>query len=79
MITKGMMSSLRTDWKTPKGLMKELEKEFGLFFDPCPTTAKFDGLKIKWGNPSFVNPPYGREIGKWCKKAYEESQGGLWL
>ena len=24
----------------------------------------------------WMNPPYGREIGKWMKKAYEESQQG---
>lgn len=24
----------------------------------------------------FINPPYGREIGKWVKKAYEESKNG---
>lgn len=24
----------------------------------------------------FCNPPYGREIGKWVQKAYEEAQGG---
>ncbi len=22
----------------------------------------------------FCNPPYGKDIAKWCKKAYEESQ-----
>lgn len=22
----------------------------------------------------FCNPPYGRKIGEWCRKAYEESQ-----
>ena len=25
----------------------------------------------------FCNPPYGREIGKWVKKAYEESLKGV--
>ena len=25
---------------------------------------------------SFATPPYGREIGKWVKKCYEESQQG---
>ncbi len=24
----------------------------------------------------FCNPPYGREIGKWVRKAYEEAQNG---
>lgn len=38
-------------------------------------TAKDDGLTQDWyGNNVFVNPPYGRGIDKWIKKAYEESQ-----
>ena len=28
-----------------------------------------------WGG-AFCNPPYGREIGLWVKKAYEESEKG---
>jgi len=48
-------------------------------------TQQEDGLKQDWwywvGDEKryyrvFVNPPYGREVGKWVKKAYEESQGG---
>ena len=44
-----------------------------------------DSLGIPWVQwaeandlpPVFwMNPPYGREIGKWIQKAYEESQGG---
>lgn len=38
-----------------------------------------DGLSLNWhkfSNSIFVNPPYGREIGKWIKKAYEESLKG---
>lgn len=74
MITKGMMSSLRLDWKTPKKVLEELRKEFGLMYDPCPTNPTFDGLTTKWVSPAFVNPPYGKEIVKWCKKAYEENK-----
>ncbi len=72
MITKGMMSSLRNDWKTPKKFYEELNKEFSFDFDPCPTNPKFDGLEIEWGKSNFVNPPYGTVIGKWCEKAVKE-------
>ena len=30
----------------------------------------------KAGGAVFCNPPYGREIGKWVKKAYEEARAG---
>ena len=37
-----------------------------------------EGLSQSWdrGGAVFCNPPYGREIGKWVKKAWEEAQGG---
>lgn len=28
------------------------------------------------GGAVFCNPPYGREVGKWVRKAYEEAQRG---
>ena len=53
-----------------------LDHEFSFNFDPCPHLPDFDGLNIEWGTSNFVNPPYGREIGKWLKKGYEEWQKG---
>lgn len=69
-------SSVRLDWQTPDHVRNKLVKEFGAMFDPCPSIPTFDGLKIGWAKWNFVNPPYGREIPKWCKKAYEESLKG---
>lgn len=31
---------------------------------------------LRGGGPVFCNPPYGREVGKWVRKAYEEAQSG---
>ena len=76
MNTSLMFSSLRLDWQTPKAVYQILDAEFGFNFDPCPSNPRFDGLKVEWGAVSFVNPPYGKEIGKWCKKAYEEYKKG---
>ena len=47
----------------------------------CPAyyTPETDGLKSPWKvaeGAVFCNPPYGREVGKWVRKAYEEAQGG---
>jgi len=44
----------------------------------------YDALKMDWKNgvvsvdkpKIWLNPPYGREIGRWVKKAYEESLRG---
>ena len=38
-------------------------------------TEEEDGLAQDWkGHTVFVNPPYGRAIGRWLKKGYEESK-----
>lgn len=78
-------SSQRMDWKTPRGVYEVLDAEFKFNYDPCPPNPSIDGLntdenlfgeKSEWGGSNFVNPPYGRELPKWIKKAYEEAQKG---
>ena len=71
-MTTGMFSTLHLDWRTPSALYEQLDQEFHFDFDPCPPNPTFDGLKVDWGHVNFVNPPYGREITKWCHKAFEE-------
>jgi phage N-6-adenine-methyltransferase len=71
-------------WATPPEVFEPLDREFHFTLDPCatPETAKcarfFDeaqnGLIQSWANERvFLNPPYGREIYAWTKKAREES------
>ncbi|MDS0981102.1 phage N-6-adenine-methyltransferase [Staphylococcus hominis] len=80
-------SSKSNEWATPQNLFDELNKEFNFTLDPCATdenakcskyfTIEDDGLSKDWSNDVvFMNPPYGREIKKWIKKAYEESLNG---
>ena len=76
MFNKVMFSSLRLNWRTPSQLLKELNKEFNFNFDPCPANPSFNGLGVDWKERNFVNPPYGREIGKWLKKGLGESRKG---
>lgn len=67
----GLMTSLSPHWSTPKWLYDELNLEFHFGFDPCPLGGGIDGLSIPWGKCNYINPPYGRTIGLWIKKAYE--------
>lgn len=77
--------STSNEWETPQDVFEELNKEFGFTLDPCATnqnakcdkyyTKEDDGLSKSWGGETvFMNPPYGREIKHWAKKAHEESE-----
>lgn len=70
------------EWSTPQYLFDELDKEFGFSVDVCalPENAKCkrfytlidDGLLQDWdGEIVWMNPPYGKTIGHWMKKAGE--------
>lgn len=82
-----MFSSESGQWDTPKEMILEIERFFGeIVLDPCASennprwtgafrhyTKSDDGLKHVWfAQTVYVNPPYGREIKKWIKKANEE-------
>ncbi|WP_254778353.1 phage N-6-adenine-methyltransferase [Aneurinibacillus thermoaerophilus] len=82
-----MFSSASDEWPTPQSFFDELNREFNFTLDPCAThenakcpeyfTKENDGLAQDWsGHVVFMNPPYGREIGQWVRKAYEESVKG---
>ena len=79
-----MFSSKRQDWATPDDVFKKLDDEFHFTLDAASShenakcakhyTIVEDGLKQDWtGERVFINPPFGREIGKWVRKASEES------
>jgi site-specific DNA-methyltransferase (adenine-specific) len=82
MNTEVMFSSERTDWETPQDLFNELNEEFHFTLDVCATeenkkceryfSKKINGLTEDWFGTCFMNPPYGREIIDWVKKAHDE-------
>jgi hypothetical protein len=74
---KLMFSSVSYNWITPPEFYKKLDEEFHFDFDPCPyPMPSWNGLEINWGKRNYVNPPYGREIGKWVHKGFVESRKG---
>lgn len=76
MINRGLFSSASQHWATPADLYRELDREFSFNDDPCPLNSQEDGLERPWGSLTYVNPPYGRAITAWIKKAYDESRDG---
>ncbi|MCR8994500.1 phage N-6-adenine-methyltransferase [Brevibacillus laterosporus] len=85
-INEGMFTSSTDLWETPQDFFNQLNQEFGFQLDVCalPENAKCeryfspdeDGLQQEWTGICWMNPPYGRQIGKWIKKAYESSLNG---
>lgn len=87
MINGAMYSSNSEEWATPQALFDELNREFHFTLDPCATpqnakcahfyTRKENDLAQSWrGETVFCNPPYGRGVNEWVKKAYDESLNG---
>lgn len=83
MKTDVMFSSKNSCWETPQSLFDQLDSEFHFETDVCalPENAKCknfftpyqDGLAQKWIGVCWCNPPYGKGIGQWLKKAYEST------
>lgn len=85
-INSGLMSSDSVEWYTPQPFFDEWASKFNFTLDVCATpesakcdrffTKEDDGLAQEWNGVCWMNPPYGRVIGAWMKKAYESSMGG---
>jgi phage N-6-adenine-methyltransferase len=86
MINNGLMSSLTDEWATPQNLFDELNAEFNFEIDVCANefnakcesyfSKEQNGLAQEWVGVCWMNPPYGREIGNWMRKAYSSAQSG---
>jgi site-specific DNA-methyltransferase (adenine-specific) len=87
-----MATSARTDWATPQALFDALDARFGFTLDAAATaenakcsryfTPEDDALAQSWREPDgspavvWVNPPYGRDLVRWVKKARQEAEAG---
>jgi site-specific DNA-methyltransferase (adenine-specific) len=87
MKTETMFSSATEDWATPQEFFDELDAEFLFTLDPCADdknhkcekyfTKEQNGLEQSWaGETVYCNPPYGRNIDKWIRKAVREAKDG---
>jgi phage N-6-adenine-methyltransferase len=81
MINNGLFTSNTDEWYTPQDFYDEVNKEFMFTTDVCAThenakckhyfTKDDDGLMQEWKGVCWMNPPYGRVIGHWVKKAHD--------
>ena len=86
-INSGLFTSNTDLWATPQELFDKLDAQYHFETDVCalPENAKcerfftpeMDGLKQEWTGVCWMNPPYGRQIGAWVRKAYESARDNL--
>ena len=79
-----MFSSKTELWATPQKFFDAISVLYGPFdIDVCADASNAkcpvyfdkvaDGLAQTWTGKCWMNPPYGRDIGKWMKKASESN------
>jgi integrase/recombinase XerD len=71
-------------WATPPDLFDELNEEFAFTLDVCAEKSnakckkffspKEDGLKQRWEGTCWMNPPYGRGVSNWMRKARQSAE-----
>lgn len=84
-----LFSSATPEWFTPPEIITAVVEVLGsIDLDPCspsldgpvPAFHRFtpteDGLSQPWHGRIYMNPPYGRGILRWVKKAVEEYKAG---
>ena len=87
-INSGLFTSNSDDYGTPQKLFNELDEEFHFDVDVCASaynakchryfSIEENGLLQDWTEfkTCYMNPPYGRKIIDWVKKAYNTSING---
>ena len=87
-MNEALLSSKTSEWSTPQDFFDRLDWKYHFTLDAAATaekakcerffTAEDDGLTKNWGGQIvFCNPPYGREIGRWVRKGYEEAKAAV--
>lgn len=79
--------SATVEWSTPDSIFEPLNHEFNFTLDVAANEKnskceKFiskeqDGLIQSWSGNCWMNPPYGRGLSNWMKKAVQEQKNGV--
>ena len=79
--------SVTVEHSTPQDLFDRLNARFHFTLDVCATAEnakcaafyakEMDGLAQPWSGTCWMNPPYGREMIPWLKRAVVEKANGV--
>ena len=74
------------EWETPWELFRKIDSLYHFTLDVCATpenkkcerffSKADDGLAQEWKGVCWMNPPYGRDVEPWIKKAYKAADSG---
>jgi phage N-6-adenine-methyltransferase len=77
-----LMSSALHEWRTPPALFQQLHAEFAFDLDAAASddnalcrryyTERDDALIQPWDGRTYLNPPYGRQLPAFVRKAFAE-------
>lgn len=72
------------EYSTPLKIVEPLIEEFRLTRDVCASstnnklpdywTKEHDALSQSWKGNCWMNPPFSRDLSKWVKKAYRDTE-----
>ena len=79
--------SSKTDlWETPQAFFDKYHARYKFTLDVCATadnakcekfyTEQDNALRLPWHGVCWMNPPYGRTIGLWMRKAFDSFKEG---
>lgn len=82
-----LFSSEKQDWGTPPHVFQYFDEKYKFQLDAAAREdnalcerfigPKTDALSVPWkAQTVWLNPPYGRGVGKWLEKAYREAKAG---
>ena len=83
----GKFKSNSIEWPTPRDIFEPLDREFHFTLDVCATaentkcirffSPEKNGLNQNWSGVCWMNPPYGRAMIPFLKKAVMEKANGV--
>lgn len=86
-LIESRFASKSVEYETPQDLFDRLHSEFCFTCDVASTddnakcavhfTRSDDGLVQPWRGVCWCNPPYGRDMPKWVRKARQEAVHGF--
>lgn len=75
-MNQALLSSKNMNWCTPQDFFDKLDLEFGFVLDAAATNETAKCRRYYTPETDGLAQTYGRQLGKWVRKAWREAQTG---